>query len=96
MPGFIGLPELLLLGLVVLVIFGPKRLPEMGRSMGRGLREFKDSVSGEHKHEPDQLVVPVEKPEDEIVAVVTASDDVLPAVERPPGVASDRERERVA
>ena len=47
MPGFIGLPELLLLGLVVLLVFGPKRLPEMGRSMGRGLREFKHSVSGE-------------------------------------------------
>ena len=57
MPGFIGLPELLLLGLVVLVIFGPKRLPEMGRSMGRGFREFKDSVTGDSK---DQLVIPEE------------------------------------
>lgn len=92
MPGFIGLPELLLLGLVVLVIFGPKRLPEMGRSMGRGLREFKESVSGEHKHELDQLVVPAEEPEGEIVAVVT-SDGVPPAVERPlTSVAAERER----
>jgi sec-independent protein translocase protein TatA len=47
MPGFVGLPELLLLGLVVLLVFGPKRLPEMGRSMGRGLREFKNSVSSD-------------------------------------------------
>jgi sec-independent protein translocase protein TatA len=46
MPGFIGLPELLLLGVVVLLVFGPKRLPEMGRSMGRGMREFKNSISG--------------------------------------------------
>jgi sec-independent protein translocase protein TatA len=46
MPGFIGFPEILLLGLVVLLVFGPKRLPEMGRSMGRGMREFKDSISG--------------------------------------------------
>jgi sec-independent protein translocase protein TatA len=92
MPGFIGLPELLLLGLVVLVIFGPKRLPEMGRSMGRGLREFKESVSGEHTHELDRLVVPAEEPEGEIVAVVTG-DQVRPAVERPPtGVAAGRER----
>ena len=45
MPGFIGLPELLLLGVVVLLVFGPKRVPEMGRSLGRGLREFKHSVS---------------------------------------------------
>ena len=46
MPGFIGVPELLLLGLVALLLFGPKRLPEMGRGLGRGMREFKDSVSG--------------------------------------------------
>ena len=51
MPGFIGLPEILLLGLVVLLVFGPKRLPEMGRSMGRGLREFKNSVSGDKDNE---------------------------------------------
>ncbi len=49
MPGFIGVPELLLLGLVVLLVFGPKRLPEMGRSMGRGLREFKSSITGDDK-----------------------------------------------
>ena len=42
MPGFIGMPELIVLGLVLLLIFGPKRLPEMGRSLGRGMREFKD------------------------------------------------------
>jgi len=37
--------ELLILGVVVLLVFGPKRLPEMGRSLGRGMREFKDSIS---------------------------------------------------
>jgi sec-independent protein translocase protein TatA len=46
MPGWIGLPELLILLLVVLLVFGPKRLPEMGRSLGKGMREFKDSVTG--------------------------------------------------
>ncbi len=48
MPGFIGVPELLLLGLVALLVFGPKRLPEMGRGLGNGLREFKSSVTGDH------------------------------------------------
>ena len=56
MPGFIGLPELIVLGVVVLLIFGPKRLPEMGRGLGKGLREFKDSVTGEEKT-PDHLTV---------------------------------------
>jgi sec-independent protein translocase protein TatA len=47
MPGFIGFPELVVLGLVLLLIFGPKRLPEMGRSLGHGMREFKSSVTGD-------------------------------------------------
>jgi sec-independent protein translocase protein TatA len=46
MPGWIGFPEIILLLLVLLLIFGPKRLPEMGRSLGRGMREFKDSITG--------------------------------------------------
>jgi len=63
MPGFIGMPELLLLGLVVLLVFGPKRLPEMGRSMGRGLREFKDSITGPDKDEtPETVQLPVAVP----------------------------------
>jgi sec-independent protein translocase protein TatA len=33
--------------LVLLLVFGPKRLPEMGRSLGRGMREFKDSITGD-------------------------------------------------
>jgi sec-independent protein translocase protein TatA len=53
MPGFVGMPELLLLALVALVIFGPKRLPEMGRGLGKGMREFKESVTG--SHEPAHL-----------------------------------------
>ena len=46
MPFGIGVWEILILLVVALLIFGPKRLPEMGRSLGRGLREFKDSVGG--------------------------------------------------
>jgi sec-independent protein translocase protein TatA len=57
MPGFIGFPELLLLGLVVLLVFGPKRLPEMGRSLGRGMKEFKNSVTDHHE---DRFAVPQE------------------------------------
>jgi sec-independent protein translocase protein TatA len=59
MPGFIGFPELLLLGLVVLLVFGPKRLPEMGRSLGRGMREFKSSVTGSDTSE-DRFAIPHE------------------------------------
>jgi TatA/E family protein of Tat protein translocase len=46
MPFGISVPELLILLLVLLLVFGAKRLPEMGRSLGKGMREFKDSVTG--------------------------------------------------
>jgi sec-independent protein translocase protein TatA len=42
----VGPMELLIVLTVALVIFGPKRIPEMGRSVGNGMREFKDSISG--------------------------------------------------
>jgi sec-independent protein translocase protein TatA len=58
MPGFIGVPELLLLALVGLLLFGPKRLPEMGRGLGKGMREFKDSISGDDK--PERAVLPLD------------------------------------
>ena len=46
MPFGISVPELLILLVVLLLVFGAKRLPEMGRSLGKGMREFKDSVTG--------------------------------------------------
>jgi sec-independent protein translocase protein TatA len=45
-PFGISVWEILILLLIVLLVFGPKRLPEMGRSLGKGMREFKDSISG--------------------------------------------------
>ena len=54
MPFGIGVTELVILLVVLLIFFGPKRLPEMGRSLGRGMREFKDSISG--KDEDDEAV----------------------------------------
>ena len=56
MPGWISIPELLVLLLVILLVFGPKRLPEMGRSLGRGMREFKDSISGVTKDDDEDDV----------------------------------------
>ena len=45
MPFNLGPGELLLILAIALVVLGPKKLPEAGRSLGRGLREFKDSLS---------------------------------------------------
>src|SRR5215218_7260583 len=46
----IGPLEIILVIVVLLVIFGPKRLPSLGKSLGTGMREFKESVTGEDKH----------------------------------------------
>jgi sec-independent protein translocase protein TatA len=42
----IGITGLIVLLIVALLVFGPKRLPEIGKSLGRGMREFKDSITG--------------------------------------------------
>jgi sec-independent protein translocase protein TatA len=42
----VGIAGLIVILIVALLVFGPKRLPEIGRSLGRGMREFKESVSG--------------------------------------------------
>ena len=49
----IGPLELAIVLVIALVIFGPKRLPDLGRSLGSGMREFKDSISGRSKDDDD-------------------------------------------
>ena len=58
----IGPLEIIIVLVVVLLIFGPKRLPDLGRSLGGGMREFKDSVTGKSK-ERDELDAAAPKPE---------------------------------
>jgi sec-independent protein translocase protein TatA len=51
----IGPLEIAVVLIIVLIIFGPKRLPELGQSMGRGIREFRNSISGDKdKDDPEK------------------------------------------
>jgi sec-independent protein translocase protein TatA len=58
MTGWTSPTHMVLLLLIALLLFGARRLPEIGRSLGSGMREFKDSVSGSEK--PEELSPPVE------------------------------------
>lgn len=54
MPGNIGPLEIAIVVIIALLVFGPKRLPELGRSLGKGIREFKGSVSGDSREEDEE------------------------------------------
>jgi sec-independent protein translocase protein TatA len=54
-PGWIGPWELALFAAALLFLFGAKRLPEVGRSLGRGMREFKDAITGSGERPKGEL-----------------------------------------
>jgi sec-independent protein translocase protein TatA len=54
--------EIMIVLIIALVVFGPKRLPELGKSVGKGIREFKGSISGEHDDPEDKAPLAVEQP----------------------------------
>jgi sec-independent protein translocase protein TatA len=72
MPGWISPWELLLLALVVLLVFGPKRLPEMGRSLGKGMREFKTAITSDSSDSDDKPELPAASTPPETVAAASA------------------------
>jgi sec-independent protein translocase protein TatA len=86
MPFGISIWELMILLVVLLLIFGAKRLPEMGRSLGKGMREFKDSVSG-----VEESVTPTSPPPPELPAA-PPEQSTRPHDEAP---AEENERETV-
>jgi sec-independent protein translocase protein TatA len=58
MPFNVGPMELIVVLIIALVVLGPKKLPEVGKSLGKGMREFKDSLSGmaaDEDEEPKQV-----------------------------------------
>jgi sec-independent protein translocase protein TatA len=57
----IGPTELIIVLIIALVVLGPKRLPEAGKALGRGMREFKDSLSGDSRRDDDDEDVPLQQ-----------------------------------
>ena len=52
----VGPMELIIVLVIALLVLGPKRLPEAGRAVGKGMREFKDSLSGINDHDDDDEI----------------------------------------
>ena len=63
MPFNVGPGELVVVLVIALIVLGPKRLPEVGRSIGNGMREFKDSLNGDtRRDDEDDDYAPLERP----------------------------------
>jgi sec-independent protein translocase protein TatA len=58
MFGSLGVPELLIILLIVIIIFGANKLPQLGKGIGQGLRNFKESVKGEDPPPPPPPAAP--------------------------------------
>ncbi len=88
MFGGLGMGEMVLIFLVVLLLFGAKRLPEIGTSLGKGIREFKSSVreiEGElkPKYTPPPQPEPRRIPEGTLTPLAPAATTAAPAAETP-------------
>ena len=84
----IGPTELIIVLVIVLLIFGPKRLPGLGRQLGSGMREFKDSITGKSKDDDEDVAerrdsrvqanAELGRPEDEPAPATTVDGEVTP------------------
>lgn len=54
----LGLPEILVIGAAALLVFGPRRLPELGKSLGKGIRDFKKALEGSPEEETPKTLPP--------------------------------------
>ena len=68
--GPLGFPELIMIFIIALLVFGPKKLPELGKSLGKGMREFKRATD-ELKSTWDEQLKEVEKSVEEVKTSVT-------------------------
>ena len=76
MFGSLGMPELIVIFVIALVVFGPRKLPELGRSLGRGIAEFKKATNELQSTLEHEITAEEERTK---TAVPTASADAAAA-----------------
>jgi sec-independent protein translocase protein TatA len=77
MFGSLGMPELIVIFVIALIVFGPRKLPELGRSLGRGIAEFKKATN-ELQNTLEQEINADEERSKAVAAQVAAHDDATP------------------
>lgn len=82
MFGSIGMPELIIILVIALIIFGPRKLPELGRSLGRSIGEFK-KASNELRNTLDEEIR-IEEQRDQRAAMRAEQDSAVAAAATPP------------
>ncbi len=92
--GPIGPLEIGIVLLIVLIIWGPRRLPELGKSLGSGMRNFKDSVTSDDDDDDDAQPAAITPPKTDAEVPVPQPTGTQPVPAQPPAPAGDESRTR--
>ena len=80
MFGSIGMPELVIILVIALIIFGPRKLPELGKSLGKSINEFKKASTELQNTLEKEIQLEEQKEKDEVRAKTAAAEPAPPAV----------------
>jgi sec-independent protein translocase protein TatA len=96
MFGSIGMPELIIIFIIALIVFGPRKLPELGRSLGRGIAEFKKASNDFQRTLEEEIRLEEHRPTAAPKPAVPSEVPASPTVSPPPEPVSARNADHPA